>query len=267
MSGTDEKSPFTRTTSATLRAISEPLALGDREPRGLERRDVVHAVADHRDVAALGAQPLDERRFALGRDPADHERVERQTSRRSLRRPRAVADLDARVARRSRATVAGASPEMTRSSTPSARRNSTVSRASAAAPPTGRRARAAAVPAGGPSSALSAPVAVPNATTRRPSACSRVATRPAGRAETAPARRARTRCRRAAARSSAGPTRTARTRPGSSGARADRGRDRLERPVARRRAGGEPSELAPHLVRDRAPFAGLDRDDAQAGLR
>ncbi len=73
-------------------------------------------------------------------------------------------------------TVAGASPEITRSSTPSERRNSTVSRASGRSASDRTTRPSGSSPAGGPSFALNAPVAVPNATTRRPCACSREAT-------------------------------------------------------------------------------------------
>ena len=42
-----------------------------REPRLLQRRHVVDPVADHRRVAARGAQRLDQRLLLLGRDPAE----------------------------------------------------------------------------------------------------------------------------------------------------------------------------------------------------
>ena len=47
-------------------------ALRDREPRRLQGRHVVHAVADHRDVAAVRGQRLDHAPLVFGRDPADH---------------------------------------------------------------------------------------------------------------------------------------------------------------------------------------------------
>ena len=41
-------------------------ALRDREARALQRRHIVHAVPDHRHVAALSAQRLDDRLLPLG---------------------------------------------------------------------------------------------------------------------------------------------------------------------------------------------------------
>ena len=81
-----------------------------------------------------------------------------------------------------------------------------------------------------------------------------------GRAENVGGRR------RGAGRSSGGRDENGTYSSASSGAAPVLGRDRLERRVARRRAGGEASQLAPHLVETRA-VRGLDRDDAQAGLR
>ena len=49
-------------------------ALRDREPRLLERGDVVDAVADHRHVAPGFLQRIDDGALALGRDPADRGR-------------------------------------------------------------------------------------------------------------------------------------------------------------------------------------------------
>ena len=72
--GTSPNSPETRTRSETERAICVPRALGDRQPRLLQRRHVVDAVAEHADVlAALGQHPH-HARLVLGRDAADRRR-------------------------------------------------------------------------------------------------------------------------------------------------------------------------------------------------
>ena len=79
-------------------------ALRDREPRLLERGHVVHAVADHRHVAPVGGERLDDRALALGRDAADRRRRhERLAQRGRLGRERLAVERrgrsgDARVA-------------------------------------------------------------------------------------------------------------------------------------------------------------------------
>jgi hypothetical protein len=53
-----------------------PAALRDRQPRGLQRRHVVDAVADHRDVTAGIAQRLDDAALVIRRYAADDRRRE-----------------------------------------------------------------------------------------------------------------------------------------------------------------------------------------------
>ena len=53
-------------------------ALGDRQARRLQRRDVVDAVADHADVAPLGLERLHEAPLAVGRDPPHDRGLARQ---------------------------------------------------------------------------------------------------------------------------------------------------------------------------------------------
>ncbi len=109
--------------------------LGDREPRRLQRRDVVDAVPDHRHVAARGRERLDDALLPLGRDPPDHG-CSRPPAGAAPRRPRegrrpsSAAPVSMPASAAIAATVSGASPEMTFSSTPWARKNSTVAPAS-----------------------------------------------------------------------------------------------------------------------------------------
>ena len=69
---------------------------GDREPRRLQRRDVVDAVADHRHVAARVAQRLDDAPLALGRDPPDHGRSRAPAARSSSPVLRQLAPVERR---------------------------------------------------------------------------------------------------------------------------------------------------------------------------
>ena len=150
-------------------------ALRDREPRGLQRRHVVDAVADHRHVAPAVAQRLDDARLSSG-----EMRPITDAGRRPPRRARAGSAGSSRPSSAApggrptsaaiAATVAGASPERTITSTPSSCRKATVSRASAAQP-LGEDRHARAREAGGPRRACqpaSGPSACARATTRRP---------------------------------------------------------------------------------------------------
>ena len=219
-----------------LRAV----ALRDREPRRLQRGHVVHAVADHRDVAAVGGERFDDALLVLRRDPADHRSARRAggaarpgraagRARRRARRPRCP-----RPPRR-RPTVSGRSPERTVMRTPCARRNSTVSRASSRSRSPSTTSAEQPARSRGVASASTAPRAMPNATTRRPdrasssaSACRLAEREQLGRAEHVRRRR------RAATRSSAASTRTARSRAAPRRRRAAVLVDRGERRVPRR---------------------------------
>ena len=66
-------------------------ALGDREPRCLQGRHVVDSVADHRDVAPLPAQRLDDPALAVGRDAPDHAQLRHELVERSVVRREVVA--------------------------------------------------------------------------------------------------------------------------------------------------------------------------------
>ena len=212
IAGTAAKSPRTSTTSATLFAICAPCP-GDRQPCRLERRNVVDAVADHRDVAALVAERLDDAALLLGRD-----RPITLVSRRRRElgaisgssRPSTGCPTGMPTSAATAATVAGRSPERIFSSTPWRWKKSTVARALGPQPladdgETERRGRLRS------RGRRRGRLGVPSATTRRPDAASRPAARRAARA-----RRARAPPRRSvpvsdAPRSSRGGTRTARS--------------------------------------------------------
>ena len=114
-------------------------ALRDRESRRLERGHVVDAVADHRDVAAVGGERLDDALLALRRDAADHrvlvDAAAAATPRRAAGRcrPPARRRRCPRPRRRPRPSPAGR-PRGRRCARPATRRNATVSRASVAQP-------------------------------------------------------------------------------------------------------------------------------------
>ena len=236
MPGTAAKSPSTRTTSATAFAICVPEPCAIDEPRRLQRRHVVDAVAHHRDVAPVPPQRLDDAALALGRDPP-HDRQRRGErvqlgavggERIAVERARPCTGMPA--SRAIEPTVAAASPESTTTSTPCSSRYATVSRvsgrsssASTARPRAcerrrprvgllGERRR------GGPEADHPASVFLQRSRARRESS----------RAGTARARRGRSACRRCAGRSSAAGRGTGRSRRP-----ARRWRDRPRRRAAR----------------------------------
>ena len=140
-------------------------ALRDREARRLQRRDVVDPVPDHRHVAPVAAERLDDAPLSLRRDAA-HDRQRRARAGRALhrspgapRRRAAAREPGCRRPSRSSPPSRAASPERTTISTPCSRRNAIVSRVSAAAPRRGPRGRASAA-AEGPASGSAGNAAV-----------------------------------------------------------------------------------------------------------
>ena len=111
-------------------------ALRDRQPRRLERRHVVDAVADHRHVAAPGRAAPRPRAACPRARSARRRRL--ASAPRAARPGRPAAALPSTggpasgmpASRAIAATVSGASPESTFSSTPWERKYSTVARAS-----------------------------------------------------------------------------------------------------------------------------------------
>ena len=208
-----------------------PAALRDREPRLLERRHVVDAVAEHADVLAALREHAHDARLVLGRDPPDRGRRAHRLEQRGV----GLGQRCGRRARRLRAgmpasraiapTVAGLSPETTFSATSSAAKNATVasalsrSRSARTTIPSGRSGSGSgASGAGGGQRRVRGRRARARGARRDASSDAPLAQRAVARRAAPRARRARAGRRRARARSSAGARRTAPGRSGSAAA-------------------------------------------------
>ena len=134
MPGTTAKSPLDEHEVGDRAGHLRARALRDRQPRLLQRRHVVDAVADHRRRSGRPRSARRPRALAVGRDAADGGRRQHRLAQRGrfggARSPSSAGAVPGTPASRAIApTVAGASPESIFSSTSCSTKKATVSAA------------------------------------------------------------------------------------------------------------------------------------------